>query len=161
MKRLISIYVFTIIVVSLFSSCASNGMAAIVADSSDSSGNAPSEIISLAGEDFYEQAQGGALIDVRSQKEYATGHITGAVSIPIDEIELAKGQYETDDKLFVYCKAGVRSDTAAEELITMGFKYVYTLDGGMDKYPPDESLEECIPCLYEINKEAADEDRGS
>lgn len=71
------------------------------------------------------------LIDVRSTAEYNGGHIDGAISIPLDEIEninLGKTL-----NLIVYCKSGSRSKSAAMKLLDLGYVNVYDL-GSMDNW---------------------------
>ena len=76
--------------------------------------------------------QGYTIIDVRTPKEYAQGHIPGAQNIDvraetfITEIqELSKS-----DTLLVYCRSGRRSLYAAQVMVSFGFKKIYDLDGG-------------------------------
>ena len=74
------------------------------------------------------------IIDVRQQHEWDSGHIDGAVHIPLarildhpDEIkELAKST-----PLLIYCQHGIRSLTAAKFLKTLGFISVANLKGGL------------------------------
>lgn len=71
------------------------------------------------------------LIDVRSKAEYNGGHIEGAISVPLDEIEeieLAK-----NINLIVYCKSGSRSKNAALKLLELGYVNVYDL-GSMNNW---------------------------
>jgi len=72
------------------------------------------------------------LIDVRSPSEYATGHISGALNIPLEQIEsrlddLGRGP------LVVVCKAGQRARMAAA-LLEPCFEKVTVLDGGTDAW---------------------------
>ncbi|KAF1085041.1 Thiosulfate sulfurtransferase PspE precursor [Sporotomaculum syntrophicum] len=55
------------------------------------------------------------VIDVRSADEFASGHIEGALLIPVDDIEkLAAAQLpDKDATILVYCGSGVRSAKAA------------------------------------------------
>ena len=51
------------------------------------------------------------IVDVRTEDEYNSGHIKGAVNIPYDTIN----KYTELDKsktIFVYCKSGARSSKA-------------------------------------------------
>ena len=51
------------------------------------------------------------IVDVRGPDEYVTGHVEGAVSIPVDEVLSRVGELPTDQKLLFICAAGVRSGT--------------------------------------------------
>jgi rhodanese-related sulfurtransferase len=44
------------------------------------------------------------LIDVRPQEEFAAGHIDGARSIPIDELERRLSELPADREIVAYCR---------------------------------------------------------
>ena len=72
---------------------------------------------------------GAVIIDVREVSEFNTGHIKGAINIPlgaINEIDIAK-----EKTIIVYCASGVRSMTAVNTLSDMGYTSLYNLDGGI------------------------------
>lgn len=73
------------------------------------------------------------LVDVRTPEEYAAGHIEGARLIDFYDADFAAriGQLDKNKPVMVYCAAGGRSASAAEQLNKMGFKKVYDLAGGM------------------------------
>jgi len=74
------------------------------------------------------------VLDVRTQAEYAEGHIENAVLLPVDEIS-AKAEEDIKDKdakILVYCRSGNRSATAAKNLISMGYTNVYDFGGIID-----------------------------
>lgn len=71
--------------------------------------------------------EGAILIDVRTKEEYDEKHITGAVNIPLAEIEKGNINYDKDTAIIVYCRSGNRSATAAKELITLGYTSIYDL----------------------------------
>jgi len=71
--------------------------------------------------------EGAILIDVRTKEEYDEKHITGAVNIPLAEIEKGNINYNKDTAIIVYCRSGNRSATAAKELITLGYTSIYDL----------------------------------
>jgi len=78
------------------------------------------------------EGNGVALVDVRTAKEFAEGHIAGAVNMDffsssfLDEVKAA---YPVDKPLAVYCRSGKRSAGAARLLSSAGYK-VYNLKGG-------------------------------
>jgi len=71
------------------------------------------------------------LVDVRQPEEYRAGHIPGARLVPLGELEARHSELEKDKKIVTYCRSGHRSMGAAILLCGMGFKDVYTMDGGM------------------------------
>lgn len=73
-------------------------------------------------------AAGALLIDVRSPKEYADGHLPGAVNLPIDDFERHVGELlAADRELVLYCAAGVRCNKAAVMLREAGSTGVHQL----------------------------------
>lgn len=74
------------------------------------------------------------LLDVRTEEEFLEARIPGAILIPGDELN-RRASSELPDKdalIFVYCRSGRRSETAAMELISMGFTNVYDIGGILD-----------------------------
>ena len=79
-------------------------------------------------------ADGALLLDVRSLHEYASGHIEGAINIPVSNItqQVSKlGDLRTP--VIVYCRSGARSTRAQSTLRAQGFTQVYNL-GGMRQW---------------------------
>ena len=64
------------------------------------------------------------VIDVRSPQEFATGHIPGAVNIPIGDLtsKLTAMKVGKDTTLVTMCEHGGRSSRAAVELQKLGYK---------------------------------------
>ena len=70
------------------------------------------------------------LIDVRTAKEYAEGHIAGAELIDVRAADFAKRTIGIKGTVAVFCRSGKRSLMAAELLAKQGCT-VYNLDGGI------------------------------
>jgi len=74
------------------------------------------------------------LLDVRTIEEFTEKHIEGAILIP--DYELAeRAAIELPDKamlILVYCRSGRRSESAAHELVEMGYINVYDIGGIVD-----------------------------
>jgi rhodanese-related sulfurtransferase len=73
------------------------------------------------------------LVDVRTPKEFETGHIKDAINIDFNNEDF-KSELSTLDKskpVLVYCRSGKRSAGAAEIMKEMGFTKIVGLDGGM------------------------------
>ncbi|MFP4976767.1 ArsR/SmtB family transcription factor [Paenibacillus sp. CN-4] len=64
------------------------------------------------------------VIDVRSQKEYDYGHIEGAESVPLEEMERFLDQLPAGTEVAVYCRGPFCSSTsqAVQMLLDHGFK---------------------------------------
>lgn len=73
---------------------------------------------------------GAVLVDVRSPAEYASGHVPGALNVPVDELRgRLDGLGPRERPLGVTCQVGLRGHVAARLLIQHGFR-VRNLDGG-------------------------------
>lgn len=73
------------------------------------------------------------LLDVRTPKEYAEGHIEGALNIDVQSDDFkkeAEKELSKDSVVYVYCRSGRRSLDAAEILTELGYKVV-NLSGGI------------------------------
>ncbi|SHJ74232.1 rhodanese-like domain-containing protein [Pseudozobellia thermophila] len=83
-----------------------------------------------------EDVETGVLLDVRTPREYNSGHIDEAINIDwLGKGFIEKAQALDKDKpVFVYCKKGGRSAEAARVLDSLGFKKVVDLKGGYDAY---------------------------
>ena len=79
------------------------------------------------------QATTGApllLIDVRSEKEWAGGHIPGGVNIPLNHLRERNHELPADRSIVVHCEGGYRSAIAASLLVSTGRPNVMDLVGG-------------------------------
>ena len=74
------------------------------------------------------------LLDVRTEAEFAEGHIEGAVLIPDFEIadRAPEELPELDGVILVYCRSGRRSAGAAYALVAMGYTNVFDFGGILD-----------------------------
>lgn len=73
------------------------------------------------------------ILDVREPAEYAFGHIQGAKSIPLGELEERFKELEKDGDVHVVCRSGRRSDVAAQQLAEKGYTTKNVL-GGMKEW---------------------------
>ena len=76
------------------------------------------------------------LLDVRTPDEFREKRIEGAVLIPHNEIA-ARAEKELPDKsavILVYCRSGGRSQSAARELLRLGYVNVNDF-GGITDWP--------------------------
>ena len=77
------------------------------------------------------------VVDVRTQEEYAAGHIPSAVLLPVEQIEakdnsVAKVLPDKNAEIFVYCRSGKRAGRAVAALIEQGYTNVWNIGGIMD-----------------------------
>ena len=61
-----------------------------------------------------------AVVDVRTNDEYTSGHVTGAIHIPLDDVLARIEELPKEKKLMFICAAGQRSGLACEMAAAMG-----------------------------------------
>lgn len=64
---------------------------------------------------------GAFLVDVRSQKEFTSGSVNGAVNIPLDKMETQLSKLKDKEQIIVFCRSGNRSGQAKSILNQNGF----------------------------------------
>lgn len=82
-----------------------------------------------------DKEQDEVILDVREKNEYDSGHIQGAVLLPVGTITeetAAKVIPSKDTTVLVYCRSGMRAGKAAEKLANLGYKKVYNFGGILD-----------------------------
>ncbi|WP_238924471.1 rhodanese-like domain-containing protein [Candidatus Vesicomyidisocius sp. SY067_SCS001] len=72
-------------------------------------------------------ANGAQLVDVRSSNEFAQGALPNAINLPLQSIMSADSIIDRNKAVILYCVTGVRSSTAKNYLIQMGYKNVNDL----------------------------------
>lgn len=80
-----------------------------------------------------DNATQGVWIDVRSAKEYETGHLMGAVNIAHTDIasQITSVAPNKDEPINLYCRTGRRAEAALQELQKLGYTNI-TNHGGYD-----------------------------
>uniref|UniRef100_A0A486XLS2 FIG136845: Rhodanese-related sulfurtransferase n=1 Tax=Rheinheimera sp. BAL341 TaxID=1708203 RepID=A0A486XLS2_9GAMM len=77
------------------------------------------------------------VLDIRSEADFAKGHITGARHLPLADIEkqqLAGLEKYKAEPIIVVCQAGISAQKAAASLLKQGFTAVSVLQGGMGSW---------------------------
>ena len=75
------------------------------------------------------------VIDVRKPSEFAEGHITGAINIPLSDMEDpgSMAKIEEEDNLYIHCSAGYRSVIASSLLKRQGIHNLRNVLYGWNK----------------------------
>jgi rhodanese-related sulfurtransferase len=73
------------------------------------------------------------LVDVRDADEFQTGHVPGAINLPLNQIRHRLGELPRDRELWLYCGVGQRAYYATRVLMQNGFR-VKNLPGGFRTY---------------------------
>jgi NADPH-dependent 2,4-dienoyl-CoA reductase/sulfur reductase-like enzyme/rhodanese-related sulfurtransferase len=73
------------------------------------------------------------LLDVRTAQEFASGHIPGAVNIPVDDLRSRLDKLPRDRTVATYCQVGQRGYLATRILLQRGFSAV-NVGGGFTTF---------------------------
>jgi phage shock protein E len=69
--------------------------------------------------------KGAVILDVRTEKEYETGHIEGSVNISLGTIRERYVELDPEKTYITVCSHGLRSVKAENILKERGFKHIY------------------------------------
>ena len=94
------------------------------------------------------QVGGVHVVDTREDREWALGHIAGAVHIGkgVIERDVEAKIPDKNAEIILYCGGGFRSVLAAENLQRMGYTNVYSMAGGWRDWA-GAGLPACAACL--------------
>ena len=88
----------------------------------------------IAADDLAARWPRAALVDVRGRDEYATAHIPGSISIPLDELASRLSDVLNNTTVYVLCGSGKRSSQAAVFLAGRGYDVVNVAGGITEWY---------------------------
>jgi len=76
------------------------------------------------------------ILDVRTAREFASGHIPNAINVPVETIGTTPPSELPDlnQLILVYCRSGNRSKKAAQKLAEMGYANIVEF-GGINAWP--------------------------
>lgn len=100
----------------------------------DTSASSYSKISAEEAKEMMDKDSAITILDVRTEEEFNTGHIEGALLIPDTDI-LQKAEEILTDKsasILIYCRSGRRSALAAANLVELGYSNVYDFGGIID-----------------------------
>ena len=101
------------------------------------SGNGNAAITDISPRQLAERLERGddlQLVDVREKWEWDISRIPGARLIPLRTLADAAPTLDVSREVVLYCKSGVRSLHAAEELAAMGFSRLTNVQGGIIRW---------------------------
>ena len=158
MKKRFGLMTLLMAVMLLLTACASGGQ---VMDREDMV-RSYTQISQEEAKQMMEQDGAQIIVDVRTQEEYDSGHIPGAICIPNESIgtEQPEELPDLDQIILIYCRSGNRSKQAAQKLFDMGYTNVYEFGGIIDwtgEIVTDDAADETEPeSLDETGQTSAD-----
>jgi len=69
--------------------------------------------------------QGGQIIDVRTEDEFASAHKDGSINIPLGSLEKRMKEFDNTKPIILCCASGSRSAAAKRNLKAIGFDNVH------------------------------------
>ena len=72
------------------------------------------------------------VIDVRTPEEFERGHIEDSSNVEWEMISSIINEIKKDQKIYLYCRSGRRSQNATNTLIDLGYEDVINLGGIKD-----------------------------
>jgi rhodanese-related sulfurtransferase len=72
---------------------------------------------------------GAVVLDVRNPDEYESGHVSGAVLIPLPELGNRRDEIPEGDPVYVICAMGGRSLQATKAMVQAGYRAVSVVGG--------------------------------
>ena len=70
------------------------------------------------------------VLDVRETSEFRSGHVPGAVNVPVKRLPEQVGKLKRDKPYAVICQSGSRSKGATNLLLDQGFEGAVSVRGG-------------------------------
>ena len=116
----------------------SNGESVAGTIPQDQAVNSYKQISQAEAMEMMNNESGYIILDVRTESEFAGGHIPGAVCIPNETIDESVMEKLPDKEqiILIYCRSGNRSKQASEKLADMGYVNVYEF-GGINTWTGD------------------------
>lgn len=87
--------------------------------------------VQLSTKEVAERSSEVRVLDVRSDKEWQSGHIEGAIHISLGELPDRFAEIPKNQSVIAVCGSGYRSSIAASLLQANGFSEISSMDGGM------------------------------
>ena len=74
------------------------------------------------------------LADIRDGQSYMQAHIPDAIHLTDDNLDEFKKNTSLDETIIIYCYHGNNSLGAAQYFANMGYRNVFSLNGGFSEY---------------------------
>jgi rhodanese-related sulfurtransferase len=95
---------------------------------------APSITVREARARLQDEERASLLLDVREVYEFVPRRATGAVNIPMSQLQARVGEVPRDREVLVICEHGNRSVDVTRFLRARGFADTFNVDGGTEEW---------------------------
>ena len=112
----------------------------VIAPAPESGGPARGEVGRMAPTDLVTRlgtADAPLVVDVREPYELRIAPLAGARAIPLGDFGEAAAALDPEREIVLVCHHGARSLHAARHLASLGFRRVWNLEGGIDRWSTD------------------------
>ena len=97
--------------------------------------NTPTNVTPAEAESLLASSRDVVVVDVRTQEEFAEGHIAGARNVNFNSPNFVEKMQEfTGKKVLLHCASGGRSSRAIEALSSTSFAQLYHLNKGFNAW---------------------------
>ncbi|MFM7816508.1 MAG: molybdopterin-synthase adenylyltransferase MoeB [Verrucomicrobiota bacterium] len=108
------------------------------------SGQSPDEVTVQDMQNALKSPEKGIrVIDVREPDEYEIARVSGVPLFPLSRLNQQFTDLDPNQQIYIHCKAGKRSMKALEFLRQQGFKYVKSVQGGIDAW--SDQIDPSVP----------------
>ncbi len=99
------------------------------------------EIALVTPDEFKEKSIDKTIVDVRTPEEFKEDHIKDARNIDFKSENFLEqiSKLDKSKQIFIYCRSGKRSASAATAMSKTGFETVYDLKGGIISWIKDNN----------------------
>lgn len=88
------------------------------------------EMISFEDAQDILKDENSSIFDIRDEVSYNDSHYSNAIHLTNENFSKIVEQTDREKTILVYCYKGISSQNVAQHLCNLGFKNVYSLNGG-------------------------------
>lgn len=108
----------------------------------------------IVSEKLAKERESVCFVDVRSEDEFKSGHVPGAMCVPLDRIECGTAELPKDKLVILSCQSGKRSARAREILSAKGYSNLVEMEGGFSAWAasgkPVNRIRSAIPVIRQV-----------
>ena len=79
------------------------------------------------------------ILDIRNEGSFSESHIPSAIHLSNNNIDQFVESSNQEDNILIYCYKGISSQNAAQHFCNLGFKNIYSLEGGYTKFSKENN----------------------